>query len=176
VLEKAEAHLKKLHGPAKGGRWIWTVSELSFFLNQTAISAGKLSLEKVRQELADFLKAENIPGIAYVFHAGDIPTRSLPPMQHERQILKTFYESRSGDVMMIPRPYYIVPYVTTTHMTGYAYDRTVPIILAGDAVVPGKYGEKVEVIDIAPTLSFLLGTIPPSGSEGRVMSESLKKN
>ncbi|OFZ80571.1 MAG: hypothetical protein A2603_15315 [Bdellovibrionales bacterium RIFOXYD1_FULL_55_31] len=96
---------------------------------------------------------------------------------HERQILHTYYPGRSGDVVAIPRPYFMPedegPVV---HLTGYTYDRTVPIILAGALFRPGIYANRAEVIDIAPTLSFVSSVLPPSLSEGRVLSEALLLN
>ena len=74
---------------------------------------------------------------------------------------------------MIPLPFYMSKYATVTHQTGYTYDRTVPVILSGFHIKKGVHAEKAEVIDIAPTLSFLTGTIAPSMSEGRVLSEAI---
>jgi hypothetical protein len=37
----------------------------------------------------------------------------------------------------------------------------------------GSYGGYAEVVDLAPTLAFLLETRPPSASEGRVLAEVL---
>jgi hypothetical protein len=56
-------------------------------------------------------------------------------------------------------------------MSGYSYDKTVPIIIKGAMVKSGVYASKGKVIDIAPTLSFILGIIPPATNEGRVLSE-----
>ena len=93
---------------------------------------------------------------------------------HERQILKTYYPGRSGDVVAIPKPFYMPDGDTVGHMTGYAYDATVPIVLVGPRFTPGVYANEAAVIDIAPTLSFISGVTAPALSEGRVMSEALK--
>jgi predicted AlkP superfamily pyrophosphatase or phosphodiesterase len=57
-------------------------------------------------------------------------------------------------------------------MTGYSYDRTVPLILSGSAFKKGIIPKMVNVIDIAPTLTILTGTIPPAASEGKVLTEA----
>ena len=62
---------------------------------------------------------------------------------------------------------------TDGHLTGNAYDRTVPIIFAGSAFKPGRYATRAEVVDIAPTLSYVSQVIFPTGTEGRVLSEAL---
>jgi len=50
----------------------------------------------------------------------------------------------------------------------------IPLMLYGAPWIrPGSYGSYAEVVDLAPTLAFLLETRPPSGSEGRVLTEIL---
>jgi predicted AlkP superfamily pyrophosphatase or phosphodiesterase len=96
---------------------------------------------------------------------------------HERQILHTYFQGRSGDIILIPKPYFMPGGkndTSTTHLTGYSYDRTVPIIFAGYQIKPGIYSTRAEAVDIAPTLSFLARVLPPSLSEGRVLSEALR--
>jgi arylsulfatase A-like enzyme len=176
IMEKGEAFLQKTFGKPAGGRWIFGISDLNLFLNQKAVRATKLDLAKVQDALAQFYRdaREFRDGVAHVFSSADVRRRTLPPQLWEQQILKTYIAGRSGDVVLIPRPHYIVTHSSTTHISGYAYDRIVPLIFSGPGIKPGVYGQKAEVIDIAPTLSFLTGTIPPSGSEGRVLHEMLE--
>ena len=55
------------------------------------------------------------------------------------------------------------------------YDARVPLVFMGQAWIrPGTYAEAAEPADIAPTLAFILGVPPPSGSEGRVLREILR--
>ncbi len=51
----------------------------------------------------------------------------------------------------------------------------IPLVLAGAGVRPGVRPYDPRHIDIAPTISALLGYAPPSGSEGRVLRESLRR-
>jgi hypothetical protein len=60
-----------------------------------------------------------------------------------------------------------------THMTGWSYDRSVPLIFVGRNFKPGVYAGGL-VVDIAPTLSFLLGIVSPAMNEGRVLKEALR--
>ncbi|MBC7712816.1 MAG: hypothetical protein H7177_05730, partial [Rhizobacter sp.] len=110
---------------------------------------------------------------AHVFTHNDYDRKILPPGMHEKQILQTYYAGRSGDVIAIPKPFFVNDDVNqTTHMTGYSYDRTVPLILTGTAFKKEIFPKIVNIVDIAPTLTFLTGTIPPSLSEGRVLTEA----
>jgi hypothetical protein len=93
----------------------------------------------------------------------------------EAQILRTYYPGRSGDVVGILAPFFVAGEATATHMTGYSYDRTVPILFAGPHIKAGVYASPADVVDIAPTLSFLLGTVAPSLCEGKVLSDVMGK-
>jgi arylsulfatase A-like enzyme len=84
----------------------------------------------------------------------------------------------SGDLMVVAKPHWIFGFPTgkgTTHGAPYAYDTNVPLIVMGKPwVKSGHYGQYAEVVDIAPTLAYLLNVRPPAGAEGRVLTEALK--
>ncbi|MFI6424451.1 alkaline phosphatase family protein [Promicromonospora sp. NPDC050880] len=50
----------------------------------------------------------------------------------------------------------------------------VPLVLAGAGVRPGVHPHDPRHVDVAPTISALLGYAPPSGSEGRALREALR--
>lgn len=155
-------------------KWILPPSEFNFFVNQKVVREKGLNLFQLRDEAAQHiaLKTELLTGIAEVFSGSDVRRRTLPQEQHEKQILRTYFEGRSGDIIMIPKPNYLLAYGATTHMTGYSYDRYVPLIFVGKPFKNGLYAGG-NIIDIAPTLSFLMGIIPPSSSEGVILEKSL---
>jgi hypothetical protein len=81
----------------------------------------------------------------------------------------------SGDIVIIPQPFYMnTGSSLVNHLTGYSYDKFVPFIIMGSRIKSGVRSESMEIIDIAPTLSFLMGQLPPAKSAGRVLSESIK--
>ncbi len=62
-----------------------------------------------------------------------------------------------------------------THGSPYAYDTNVPLMLFGARWIrPGASASYAEVVDLAPTLAYLLETRPPSATEGRVLGEILR--
>jgi hypothetical protein len=91
-----------------------------------------------------------------------------------RQMELSYFPGRSGDLILIPKPFYITGGGGTDHLSSYTYDRMVPLILAGFGVKKGVYANTPNIVDIAPTLSFLSGVMPPALSEGRVLSEALQ--
>jgi predicted AlkP superfamily pyrophosphatase or phosphodiesterase len=174
IATELENFLNKKYGKSSA-KWILEPSELNFYINQSIIKDKALDLSKVRDEAAKYIASRKdlLEGIAEVFSGSDVRRRTLPQEQHEKQILRTYYEGRSGDIMMIAKANYILAYGSTTHMSGYSYDRYVPVIFVGKPFKSGLYAGG-NVVDIAPTLSFLMGIIPPSNSEGAILEKSLQ--
>ncbi|MDR3607302.1 MAG: alkaline phosphatase family protein [Oligoflexia bacterium] len=168
IDQKLTARFGKL--PAKQKSWVDFTTDLNFYLNHEALAAKKIPL---REAIAVAKTAlESRVGVLYVVseEAG-----SHAPGLFDQQLERSRFPDRSGDLVIIPKPYYMEGgSYGVNHHTGYAYDRTVPIILSGAKFFKaGVYSQSARVIDIAPTLTFISGTVPPSMSEGRVLSEAL---
>lgn len=56
---------------------------------------------------------------------------------------------------------------------GSTAERPVPFVLSGAGFRRGGAPLEPEVVDVAPTIAYLLGVRPPAQSEGRVLSESI---
>lgn len=165
--------LTKKFGPPKRDKWVAYVTDFNFFLNEENVREAKLDLRRVENEMRDVLLKN--PAFAHVFTRSDYESHVLPPGMFERKINRTYYPGRSGHVVGIQKPFYINDAKKeANHMTGYTYDRTVPILFSGFGIKNGLFSEKAEVVDIAPTLSFILGVLPPALNEGRVLSSALK--
>ncbi len=177
LAQKMSRALDEKFGKPRNGEWIPFQHDFNFYLNYDAISELHLNLAQVEEEAKKAIVGT--PNVAAIFTSAEYERQALAPGQQERQILHTYFFGRSGDLILIPRPYFVpkAPHFTvrekTNHITGYNYDRTVPILFAGFHIRPGLYATQANVIDIAPTLTFLSGTLPPSLSEGRVLSEIL---
>jgi arylsulfatase A-like enzyme len=63
-----------------------------------------------------------------------------------------------------------VPY-TTNHNSGYKYDTNVPLLWYGWKVKKQNVYSPINVTDIAPTISMILGTPPPPISTGKPLEE-----
>ncbi len=176
LIKSINEMLTKKYGASDKGGWIATSTDFNFFLDEEKIRGAKLDIHKMQTDIKALLL--QTPEFAQVVTADDIEAGKLPPGAFARQLQKTYYPGRSGHVIALLKPFYIMKEEkkATTHMTGYAYDRMVPILFSGFGIKNGLFAEKAEVIDIAPTLSFILGVIPPALSEGRVLSEALLKS
>jgi phosphopentomutase len=54
----------------------------------------------------------------------------------------------------------------TTHGSCYHYDTHVPFLLFGKGIKHAELGEKVQITDIAPTISTILGIAAPQSTIG----------
>lgn len=82
------------------------------------------------------------------------------------------FEGRSGDLVMLVRPYWITSSSTTTHGTAHGYDTRVPVLLYGRGIRNGEYLQPASPLDLAPTLAFLTGVTLPDAF-GRVLIEAI---
>ena len=81
-----------------------------------------------------------------------------------------FYGVRSGDLVLIPEPYYMFYAQGTTHAAPFSYDTHVPLIFYGPGIRGGTYYQPVTVNDVAPTLAAIFEVETPSGSSGKILS------
>lgn len=162
---------KKFGSPGKEG-WFLGSRLFHFFLNQDLIADKKINSSDVEDEVKKVLLEE--PGVHAVFTKSDYAKGLYPPGIVGQQLKNSYVPGQSGDIVLIAKPFFYEKGGSpVTHMTGWSYDRSVPIILVGRAFKPGVYPGGL-VIDIAPTISFLLGVLPPAMNEGRVLSEALR--
>lgn len=171
ILEKVESSLNDAFGDPKPEKWIRSINSFNLYLNEKALSLKKVNKTDVEIRAKQALLT--LPGIAHVVTKSEYLQHHLPPGFFARKFEKTYVASKNGDLVAFPKAFYMQGPTKTTHITGYSYDRTVPLILFGRPFQAGVYSSRAEVVDIAPTLSFILGVLPPAYSEGRILSEAI---
>jgi len=68
----------------------------------------------------------------------------------------------------------VLKHLWTTHASSWDYDTDIKLVLYGPGFIKeGARPEKTTLQNIAPTYAQLIGTTPPKGSMGRVMTEAL---
>lgn len=171
LQETLNKRLNDRFGKPSEGEWIPVARDFNFFFNHPAIQKKKLDLAAFEAIGVEVLSAE--PGAAQVIKRTDLQAKRWPAGRFGRVTELTFFDGRTGDLNILPKPFYQLNDDTVNHLTNYAYDRTVPLILAGFGIRKGVYAQTVKVVDLAPTLTFISGTMPPALSEGRVLHEAL---
>jgi len=140
-------------------------------------------LKKDPAALAAVLEAiQRVPGVRHVYRAEELEDRPATESPMRKAEAASFLKARSGDLLIVPKPYWLWDSSTptsprqygTTHGTPYYYDQRVPVLLMGFGVQPGEYFEAITPADIAPTLAALSG-ITLASRDGRVLAEALRK-
>lgn len=153
--------------------WIKAGISFNYYVNREALKERKISLDRALEEIKD--EAQKIKGVNDVFTSQDFKNNFVIHPYYKTGIFNQYAPGLSGDLVIIPQPFY-----TNTgsnlinHLTGYSYDKFVPFIIMGSRIKSGVRSESMEIVDIAPTLSFLMGQIPPAKATGRVLTESIK--
>lgn len=170
MIKRVGERLDKKFGSSKQP-WILNITFFQVYLNRELIKAKGRSLAEVAAEVKQILLEEK--GVLHVFTRQEFDTGNFPPDPIGKQLKNSYVPGQSGDVTIVAKPAFIEDgHNNVNHMTGWSYDRAVPIIFVGRAFKPGVYPGGL-VVDLAPTLSFVMGILPPAMSEGRVLGESL---
>ncbi len=167
ALQLLRSYLNAVYGE---GDWVKGFSERQVFLNRTLIEDARIPIEDIQKKVARFLI--QFSGVAsaypyYAFEANDFGNG------HLRRIINNFSPQRSGDVIVTLNPGWVEKDgdQLTNHNSPYEYDSHVPLIWYGWTVNRESVMRKVNMTDIAPTLSSLCKIPYPNACSGEPMSE-----
>ncbi len=167
ALQLMRSYLNAVYGE---GDWVKGYSERQVYLNRTLIEDARIPLEDVQKKVARFLVQFSGVAAAYpysAFEANDFGNGNL------KRIINNFNSQRSGDVIVTLNPGWIErdgDYVTN-HNSPYEYDSHVPLIWYGWTVNRATISRKVNMTDIAVTLSSLCKVPYPNASTGEPLIE-----
>jgi len=167
ALQLLRSYLNAVYGE---GNWVKGYSERQVFLNRTLIEDARLSLDDVQKKVARFLVQFTGVEAAYpysAFEANDFGNGNL------KRIINNFSPQRSGDVIVILNPGWVEKESdnVTNHNSPYEYDTHVPLIWYGWTVNKTSVTRKVNITDIAATLSTLCKVPYPNACTGEPMFE-----
>lgn len=191
IKDTVNTFLSKLIG---NGNWVNAYENQQVYLNKTAIEQkisalsfsgngltnNKNSLdkavydfEKIQKLVAQFLL--NMKGVANTYTSQEIENYF-----HENDLASLikngYYKKRSGDVIIQFEPGWMeYNKFGTTHGSEYSYDTHVPLLWWGWKTPKGKSSvSKVNITDIAPTLSIILNASFPSACIGNPIEDFFK--
>ncbi|MGZ3183951.1 MAG: alkaline phosphatase family protein [Telluria sp.] len=144
------------------------------YLDYAAIEQHQLAREPVEDAAARFLLGR--PGIAQVFTRTQLEHGAVGATRLGLMVQRAWNRQRSGDLFVVPAPYHYFSSATSgaSHGTPYTYDSHVPLVLYGKRWIrAARVPDYAEVVDIVPTLAYLLDIRTPSGADGRVLSGAL---
>lgn len=168
IKEAVDKALKDKFG---GDKWVLAAEDPHIFLDRKRITEKKLDPALVERVAGEAAAA--IEGVGGYFTRAQLLAGAVPDTDLGRAMLRTYFIPKGGDVVLWMLPFhfwgkYAERDTGTTHGTFYRYDADVPVLISGKGVKPGRYGTR-QMVDLAPTLSHLLGIAAPAAAEGQVI-------
>ncbi len=147
------------------------------YLNHKLIQKKRFNLAEV--ELAVAADLMNIKSVALAVSSSALRQNKLSDTFLNRAAIHSYNEKRSGDLLILFKPYYFVngsggKVMAASHGGPWRYDTFVPLVFAGGTMTGQRIYRSVEPKDIAPTLASILGTKPPSAATGEPLLEVMQ--
>jgi hypothetical protein len=144
------------------------------YLDDEKIAAAKIDPTKVEHAIADALT--DVDGIALAVATSRLSYQQTNPLV--AQVRNNHHVTRSGDIYIVQEPYwFLFDYgpVKAMHGSPWRYDTHVPIIFMGPGIQPRTVDRRVHPVDVAPTITALLGLSPPGSAQGSPLEEVFQK-
>lgn len=166
ALTLLKSYLNVLYGQ---GNWVKGYYEKQIYLNRTLIEDAELSLSEVQNMSARFITQFN--GVSFAVAANVIENNDFS-RGHYGMIRNSYDPVRSGDIIINLKPAWVEngKYVTN-HNSPYEYDSHVPLIWYGWTVNRASVTRKINMNEIAATLSSLCRVQVPNACVGDPMTE-----
>lgn len=167
ALARINTGLEQRFGP---GKWAQFFSASAVMLDRPLMAQRGVDANAVAEETRRLLLAED--GVAVAYTQTELQSGSRAGAPHFDAMRKAWHSERSGDVQYALKPYWMMTSSTavTTHGSVHAYDTNVPILVWGPRWArPAQVAQRVEVVDIAPTLARVLQVAVPPQAEGRLL-------
>jgi len=177
ALEKAFAkRISSANSAAKGRRQFVVALDYPIaWLGEAEFKHLGIAEQEAEQTVGDAMMNLNMEqGFRGYYTRAQLARGDVPPNETGRRYLHSYAPAKSWYVYGVPSPYTVGFSPGTDHASPYNYDTHVPLALYGAAIRPGVYRSHAEPVDLAPTLSSILGIDPPSSSIGRVLTEALQ--
>lgn len=147
------------------GEWVKNYYALQLYLNRDLIDDSKLNLADVQQKVAQFML--QFTGVANTITATTLQTAYFPDGVFSK-IQRSFNQKRSGDVLINLDPGWIEKNGNViSPNSSYSYDTHVPLIWYGWKVKRTTIFDPVDMVDIAPTISYFLNIASPNATVGK---------
>lgn len=147
------------------GDWIKHYHAQQVYLNRDLIEESKISLTDIQNKTAQFLL--QFTGVSNTVTATTLQNSYFSDGVFAK-MQKGFNQKRSGDVVINLDPGWAEKNGSAaTHNSSYSYDTHVPLIWYCWKVKRGNVLDKVDMVDVAPTISYFLEIASPNASSGQ---------
>lgn len=153
---------------------IENVSNNQVFLDRAKLKEMNLNLREVQDAIVnEIINYQTVDKAysSYVFNTSNFSDGI------EKLLQNGYNQKRSGDVIFVYDPATISYSKTgSTHGSGLNYDTHVPLLFFGKGIKKGSTFQKTRIVDIAPTMSALLGISFPNGNTGNPIEMVLEND
>lgn len=165
ALALLNSYLMAVYGQ---GKWILEYNNQQIYFNHELIKKSNITLDAILTDAASFI--EDVTGVAYAFTAPDLKNAKGAQSEIFREVQKIYYPGRSGDIFLVLEPGWKSKRDDDRY-PGVACNNNirVPLAFYGWKIAREKYNEQVTPLDIAPTLSYILGIPFPNQAKGKIL-------
>lgn len=157
-----------------GDSLVFSITNQQIFLNESKMTEMKLNKFSVEHTLANFMLS--IKGVAEAYPSEVLKYENFTDGTFKYLIQKGYNHVRSGNVAFSYNPSWMEYHNKgTTHGASYSYDTHVPLLFYGMGIPKGSSVKKVNIVDIAPTISIMLHMSFPNGTTGKPLEEVITK-
>jgi predicted AlkP superfamily pyrophosphatase or phosphodiesterase len=144
------------------------------YLNREVIREKGLDPALVEKAVVEELS--KLDGVALAVSSTALREGNLPNTPLIQSVLRNFNPRRSGDIFVVFEPHCFINdfdglIVACTHGAPWSYDTFVPVVFAGGNLTGQRVYRPIQTVDVAPTLSAIVGAKPPSGSRSGPLLE-----
>jgi type I phosphodiesterase/nucleotide pyrophosphatase len=140
------------------------------WIEEDAFTAAKIKEHDAEIAVGEAMKQA---GLREYFTKSQLAEGAVPDTALGKKFLHSYSPEGSWYVMGVPEPYTVGSAKGTDHASPYTYDTHVPLAFYGLPFRAGTYRTHAEPVDLAATLSSLLGINAPTHAVGRVLTEAL---
>jgi predicted AlkP superfamily pyrophosphatase or phosphodiesterase len=157
-----------------GDSLVSSLTNQQIFLNESKMTEMKLNKFSIEQILANFMLS--VKGVAEAYPSEALKYENYSDGTFKYLIQKGYNHVRSGNVAFSYNPSWMAYHDKgTTHGASYSYDTHVPLLFYGMGIPKGSTVKKVNIVDIAPTISIMLHMSFPNGTTGKPLEEVIDK-
>ncbi len=140
-------------------------------MNRAALAASGLNVDSVVTRIGDEMRA--LTAVQRVDTPASLARADTATDDVARQWIHLVPPDLHPDLFVSLKPHMVWGAGYAQHGQPSEDDTHVPLLFWGPAVRPGRYDQRVGVVDIAPTLARVLGIPADSAVQGRALGEAL---
>lgn len=149
------------------------------YLNRDLIHRRKLSLSQVQKAVAK--EVDKMEGVELAVTSTAIESGNIPNDYLHTLVANNHNANRSGDIYIVFEAHRFIAdmeglTVAATHGSPWGYDTYVPLVFAGFNLDDEVNYQRVSTMDIATTLSAVMGIKAPSGAQGIILEDVVEND